>query len=68
MYEKGTKLQIEKTCTDQAVLGRQQFALLCMKKDVLLLNHILDAILKIELFTNSITKEEFIRDDKKDIG
>jgi len=39
-----------------------------MKKDVLLLNHILDAILKIELFTNSITKEEFIRDDKTNLA
>jgi uncharacterized protein with HEPN domain len=39
-----------------------------MKKDYLLLNHIFDSILKIEEFTDSITKEDFIQDDKTNLA
>ena len=39
-----------------------------MKHDDLFLNHILDAIQKIERFTDSITKNDFVMDDKTNLA
>jgi uncharacterized protein with HEPN domain len=39
-----------------------------MKKDSLFLNHILDAINKIEIFTSNLTKNEFILDDRTQLA